>query len=98
MTDEQVKVLYESEFWKTMSLRDIATFQLLEPKLCMPFRVFHAALEATLGRPVWTHELALNYDGLVSELMGDRPKPTFEDICNLIPAEKRIVVVVPDEE
>jgi len=92
MTKEQAVKLYESGFWKEMSAKDRATFQLSEDLPCMPFNVFHAAVEEALGRPVWTHEFGLNRKGLISELIGDRPRPTMEEIIDLIPKEKRIIV------
>lgn len=81
-----------TRFWEEMTPVQIARFQMFEPKMCVPFSVFHEALEKALGRPVWTHELALNHDGLKRELMGEEDAPTMEDIINLIPEEKRIVV------
>jgi len=93
MTKEEAIKLAESGFWETMTDRERATFQLFEDRLCMPFGVFHAAIEKTLGRPVYTHEFGLDRVGLQRELLGDRPTPTIEDILNLIPADKRVVVV-----
>lgn len=52
MTKEQVIKLAESEFWKDVTYEQIAKFQLFEDLLCMPFDVFHEAVEKTLGRPV----------------------------------------------
>ena len=89
--DESIK-LAESKFWETMTYEEIAKFQMFEPKLCMPFGVFHEAMEKTLGRPVYTHEFGLNYKGLQKELLGECPVPTMEDIINMIPAGKRIIV------
>lgn len=96
MTQEEAVKLYESNFWETMSFRDRATFQLIEDRLCMPFDVFHEAIEKTLGRPVFTHEFGLARKELISELMGDRPAPSLEQIMDLIPAEKRIVIQIGD--
>lgn len=59
----------------------------------MPFSLFHESLEKALGRPVFTHELALNYDGICGELLDGKPAPTFQEILDLIPEEKRIVIV-----
>ena len=92
ITREQAIALHDTRFWEGMSARDIATFQLHEDKLCMPFDVFHLALEEALGRPVWTHELGMNRDGIMRELAGDAEPPSMEDIINLIPEEKRIIV------
>lgn len=58
----------------------------------MPFHDFHGALEAALERPVFTHELGLNWEGIVQEFMDERDAPTMEEIMNLIPAKKRIVI------
>lgn len=91
MTKKEAIALFESKFWLTMTPREIATFQLNEPKLCMPFSVFHEAVEKTFGRPVWTREFA-NMDGMKAELNGNRPAPTMDEIINMIPAEKRILV------
>ena len=49
----------------------------------MPFDVFHEAVEKSLGRPVFTHEFGLNRDGMMKELCGDEPPPTFKDIINI---------------
>ena len=92
MTREEALALIEIKFWEKMTPLEIATFQLYENLLCMPFAVFHAAIEEALGRPVWTHEFGLNRDGLKRELAGDAPMPTMDDIINLIPVEKRIVL------
>lgn len=93
MTKEEAVALFESKFWETMDHRARAMFQLHEDRLCMPFDVFHEAVEKALGRPVWTHEFAFR-DGLRKEFLGERAAPTFEEICDLIPAEKRVVIKV----
>lgn len=94
LTQEEAIALSKTEFWKNMSHRDLAMFQMFEPRLCMPFDVFHEAIEKTLGRPVFTHEFGLNADGIRKELLGEAPAPTFEEILNLIPKEKRVIAVV----
>lgn len=94
MTEEEAVKLYDSQFWESMSLRDRAVFQMFEPRLCMPFDVFHEAVEKTLGRPVFTHEFGLNLDGLKQELMGAKGAPSFEEIVGLIPENKRILVAI----
>jgi hypothetical protein len=76
-----------------MSFRDRATFQLYEELLCMPFDVFHEAIEKALGRPVFTHEFALNTEGIKKELAGEGSAPSFEDIINLIPKDIRVLIV-----
>ena len=92
MDKEQAIKLYESKFWEQMTEEQIAKFQLFENKLCIPFSVFHKAMEKTLGRSVWTHEFGLNRKGLMKELMMGAEPPTLEEIINLIPKEKRIII------
>ena len=94
LTESQAIKLFDSEFWTDMTYRERAEFQLFQNRLCMPFDVFHEAVEKALERPVWTHEFGLNYDGLAAELCGEKAPPTFAEIVKLIPEEKRILVVV----
>lgn len=56
MTRKEAIALHDSKFWETMSFEERAKFQLFEAKLCVPFNVFHEAVEKTLGRSVWIHE------------------------------------------
>lgn len=93
MTKQEAIALYDTQFWEAMSYEERAKFQLFERRLCMPFDVFHEAIEKTLGRPVYTHEFGLNMEGLRKELLGETPAPTMEDIINMIPEEKRVLVV-----
>jgi len=92
MTRYEAIKLYESKFWESLSLQKRAIFQMFEDRLCMPFDIFHEAVEKTLGRPVFTHEFGFNRDGLKKELLGEAPTPSFEDIINLIPEDKRHIV------
>jgi hypothetical protein len=85
--------LAKSNWWVGKEPRDIAKFQFFTDELAMPFDVFHEALEKALGRPVFTHEMALNYDGIAMELLGEKDAPTMEEIINLIPEDKRILIV-----
>lgn len=98
MKKEEAIALYESGFWETMSFKERAMFQMFEERLCMPFEVFHEAVEKTLDRPVFTHEFGLNYDGLKKELLGEAPPPTLADIINMIPKEKRMIVAKVDHD
>lgn len=96
MTEETAIELYDSGFWEEMTFYDRARFQLFESRLCMPFDVFQEAVEAALGRSVFTHEFA-SQDSLQKELLGESPAPTFEQILDLIPEEKRIILVASKE-
>ena len=92
VTKEEAVALADSKFWESMTLKERATFQMFEERLCMPFDIFHEAVEKTLGRPVFTHEFGLNIEGLKKELLGEEKAPSLEDIINMIPEEKRLVV------
>jgi hypothetical protein len=81
--------LYGSQWWLDRSAREIAKFQLCTIELCLPFEIFHRALEAALDRPVWMHELGYDVDGLIQEFLDERDPPTLEEILALIPPEKR---------
>jgi len=50
--------LADTKFWEGQSDLDVASFQLFVAELCMPFSVFHGAVERALGRPVFKHEFA----------------------------------------
>lgn len=93
LTVEQAIALYEQRFWEPLSAEERAKFQLFQERLCMPFDVFHAALEQALKRPVWTHEIA-QIDLLRKEFLGERPAPTMTEIFGLIPPDKRVFVFV----
>jgi hypothetical protein len=97
MTKEQAIALFESGWWKELTLRQRAEFQLIEDLLCMPFEVFHEAVEKTLGRPVYTHEFGLARKELISELLGDRQAPTLKEMMQLIPADKAILLLIAPE-
>ena len=97
MDREEAIELAKSGFWEHLSSKEIASFQLFEEKLCMPFEVFHEAIEKALGRPVWTHEFAMNLDGLKMELMHGTQPPTIQEIMEIVPEEKRIIVNIDTE-
>jgi hypothetical protein len=94
MTEQHAIELYESGWWMGKTAREICMFQLFEPRLCMPFGKFHEAVTEALGRPVYTHEFGLNVEGLQAELLGDKEAPTFEEIIQMIPEAKRIILQV----
>lgn len=93
---EKAIELAESHWWELCTDREIAEVQLFTAELCMPFSRFHESLEKSLGRPVFTHELGMDYDGICAEFLGERPAPALDDIMKLIPESKRIVVVVDE--
>lgn len=58
----------------------------------MPFTEFRKNLEFCLGRPVLIREIALNFDGLIDEFLGGKEAPTFQEIVNMIPEDKRLFI------
>jgi len=91
-TEAEAVELHKTKFWEKMSYRERAVFQLFTKRLCMPFDIFHEAVEKVLKRPVYTHEFGFNVEGLKKEIMGAKPAPTLEEIIELIPESKRIIV------
>jgi hypothetical protein len=55
--DEAI-TLAASGWWHDMDAEHVFEWQMLTEELVMDFSDFHAAAEATLKRPVWTHEFA----------------------------------------
>lgn len=94
LTKDQAMAFYDSGKWKSLSNEQIAKFQMQQDRLCVPFGVFSKALGETLGRPVYTHEFGLNRDGLMQELFLGKEPPTMQDIIDMLPAEKTIVLGV----
>ena len=92
LTEEQAIAFYDNKCYEGMSNRQIAEFQIEQDRLCVPFDMFHKAIENTLNRPVFTHEFCLNRESLKKELFGEKQPPTFEEILNLVPQEKLILI------
>ena len=90
-TQKQAIALAKGGEWKDWTEEEIVRFQLYQRRLCMDFSIFHAATEKILGRPVFTHEFA-DSKRLIDEYEGKRSAPTFEEIINFLPEEKRIVI------
>lgn len=91
LTEDEAIAFYKSDKWKEMTLDEIAAFQLFQDLLCVPFDKFHEAMEHALGRPVWTHEFAF-HQRMIDEYLGIKGKATMEEIINLIPKEKLIII------
>ena len=89
-SDSAIK-MSETKWWEKASPEEIVSHQLFVAELCMPFDEFHKAVEIVLDRPVWTHEFAFA-DKLASEYLGKKQPPTMEEIVNLIPDCKRIII------
>ena len=94
-TKEEAIAIAESGVWKDLDDEEIVKKQLFQRKLCMDFSRFHEAMEKVLSRPIYTHEFASsNYNNLIEEYLGEKTAPTLEEIINLIPEEKRIIIGV----
>ena len=65
---------------------------LLDGPLEVPFELVHGRIESLVGRPVWTHEMAANWEGLCKEARWENRPATMNEILALIPAEQRIIV------
>ena len=91
ITQDQAIKIYKSGIWENWTDEDIVKFQLFQKFLAIPFYRYHEAMEKVLGRPVFTHEFAYS-DILIEEYKKDRPAPTFQEIIDLIPKEKLIII------
>lgn len=90
-TREQAIAFGENKLYESLSDREKVSLQLFQRKLCMPFDVFHEAIENVLGRPVWTHEFAF-IENLQKEFLGEKEPPTMDEIMALLPNDKIILI------
>jgi len=58
----------DNYWWESKDLIEIAKYQIFEPTLLVEFSKFHEGIEKLIGRPVYTHELGLNVEGLRQEV------------------------------
>ena len=89
--EEKAIKLYEEKWWEGKTDQEIVTFQLFTVELAMPFDLFHRSVEECLGRPVFTHQFAFA-QGIMKEFLGEKEAPTFEEIVNLLPSDKKIII------
>ena len=92
LTREQAIALHDSGGWEKWDYKTRARFQMEQDCLCMPFGEFHKAVEEALGRPVFTHEFAMNRNGMLAELQGKATPPTFAEVLAMLPAERTVVL------
>ena len=97
LTHEEAIAIYDSKCWESWDNAKVARLQLFQNYLFLPFGKFHEAVEEILCRPVWTHEFA-NRERLVDEMLGKRPAPTMQEIIDMIPEKKRIIIELPKQE
>lgn len=91
LTQQEAIDFAKSGIWKNWTDEQIVRFQLFQKRMAMDFSRLHQAIEVVLGRSVFTHEFAIR-DELIKEYLGGKPKPTMDEILELIPAEKRIII------
>lgn len=65
--DEAIR-RFDAGWWKNKSPHEIVMDQFFTDELMMPWAAFHEAVEAVIGRPVFTHEFGLDRDGLAAEI------------------------------
>lgn len=63
----------------------------------IPFGLIHQRIEELVGRPVFTHEMGLNWEGLLAEA-SHREHPTLQEVIELVPEEKRLIVNPEDPD
>lgn len=91
LTKEQAIEMYYSGVWKEWTAEQVVGFQLFQKRLCIDFSYYKKCMQDVLDRPVYTHEFAFR-DELVKEYLGIKKTPSFDDIIDLIPKEKRLVI------
>jgi hypothetical protein len=95
LTRKQAIKVFESKVWEEWSDAEIVKFQLFQDCLAVPFDRFHEAIEKVLGRPVFTHEFA-QPEYLIMEYQKICRPPTFQEIIDMIPEKKMILVLAQD--
>ena len=97
LTKGQALKIFESKVWEKWTDEQIVKFQLYQDRLCVPFGRFHEAIAKVLKRPVFSHEFAYQTN-LIAEFENIIPAPSFQEIIELIPEEKRILIKTPDSK
>ncbi len=91
-TSKEALAFCESKEWENWTDEQLVRLQLFQDKLCIPFKRYHEAISNVLNRSIYTHEFAFP-ELLIKEYLGDKEPPSFEEILNLIPEEKRLVII-----
>ena len=103
---EQMEMFGDNRWWLSKDKRVLGYYQLMNLNRCLLVSLdkFHEALEFLLGRPVWIHEMGLNYEDLKAEAerafkgtqdseeqRAESIKKSFEQLADL---GKPVIVVV----
>lgn len=91
LNKEESLKFFESDIWKNWTPKQIVELQLFQKRVCVPWGLFRESIEKVLERPVYTHEFAFA-ENLKKEFIGEKKAPTLEEIINLIPEKKRIII------
>jgi hypothetical protein len=92
LTKEEAIAIAKSGNYKKLGMARFALLQLHQSKLCGDFSYFKESVEFLLGRPVFTHEF-INPKFLAEEAFGRKDSPSFQEIVDLMPKDKLIIVV-----
>jgi hypothetical protein len=93
-TQEEAQAIFDSKLWEQWTFEEKVRVQLFQDRLVMPFNKFHEAINNVLDRAVYSHEFS-GHGGqarLIQEYLGTRKAPTLEEIIELIPVEKHIIL------
>jgi len=91
LTKEQAIAFSELGEWRKWTDEQIVRFQLFQDRLCIDFGRFQEAMNSVLDRDVFTHEFAYS-DNLKKEYLEAKEPPTLDEIINLIPEDKRLII------
>jgi len=98
LTKTQAVAFIETKAYEDLTYKQIADFQILQERVCVPFSVYHGAATEATGRCIMSDELyhPLGMKGIIIDLMKKAPISTFDEIMELIPAGKRIEIFQGD--
>lgn len=85
MSRENAVALSKSNFWQGLTNFQIASFQLFQSRLCMPFDVFHGAVDK-FAPGCSTISFGLLVPELQKAVRGKKGAPTLEEILSFMPA------------
>ncbi len=83
----QAIAYYATEWWNRCTALQIVQVQLFTQELCTDIGLFQDCLEKVVGHPVFTHQLATQYELLVDEVVSrlpNRQPPTKDEVTAII--------------
>lgn len=86
--------MYDAKWHEGKTHREIAEHQMEVAELCVPFAIFHEAVEKTIGRPVFAHEFGLTPHLLWNEIFHASTGLTLTESMNLTPEGKRLILEI----